>query len=466
MKRKVIIKNIILILLIIVLILLITAFIIAPKIILKGGKKIHITYQEQYNDPGYIAKTIGQDLTTKVRIEGKVNTDKLGVYQISYRVKSNYITTVVKRKVVVIDDVKPIIKLVGSKKIKVCPGNKYKELGYSAIDNYDGDITDKVQIEELEDEIIYTVIDSSFNKSVIKRKLIFIDDEAPVISLKGDNPYYLIKDRNYNEFGYNISDNCALEINSKVTISNNINNNVVGTYNVIYSVQDDFGNETKAIREVNVYALAKQTGSTIYLTFDDGPSSITPQVLNILKEEGVKATFFVLGGRNEFDYLLKRIVDEGHTIALHGTSHNYYSVYASVEAYQADINGIRQKVKNVTGIDSKIIRFIGGSSNTVSRFNPGIMSILVKEVQNWGFQYYDWNVSSGDSANISSTQVYNNVINGLGSKAAYIVLLHDYEDNHKTVAVLRSIIKYGKDAGYNFNRITEKTPLIHHNVFN
>ncbi|NLA34043.1 MAG: peptidoglycan-N-acetylglucosamine deacetylase, partial [Tenericutes bacterium] len=59
-----------------------------------------------------------------------------------------------------------------------------------------------------------------------------------------------------------------------------------------------------------------------------------------------------------------------------------------------------------------------------------------------------------------------NVINGLGSKAAYIVLLHDYEDNHKTVAVLRSIIKYGKDAGYNFNRITEKTPLIHHNVFN
>lgn len=109
----------------------------------------------------------------------------------------------------------------------------------------------------------------------------------------------------------------------------------------------------------NISEIKKQN-KTVYLTFDDGPSLVTNQILDILKEENVKATFFILDRGEEYDYIMKRIVEEGHSIGLHGSSHVYEKVYSSVETYIQDLLKISCKVQKVAGVDSKIIRFIGG----------------------------------------------------------------------------------------------------------
>ena len=186
--------------------------------------------------------------------------------------------------------------------------------------------------------------------------------------------------------------------------------------------------------------------------------------MDILKEEGVKATFFVTGyGPDE---LIKREYDEGHTVALHTNVHDYARVYASDEAYFEDLYAIQERVKRITGVESKIIRFPGGSSNTVSRhYSTGIMSRLTKEVVNRGFKYYDWNVSSGDAGNTTlASGVYNNVISGLRPTRENMVLMHDVKSY--TRDALRDIIRYGKENGYIFEKITMDTDMVTQRVNN
>ncbi len=466
MKKKLIVRVIILSILTVFVLAALTVFIFTPKITLKGKKEMTIELAKDYKESGYKARYLGKDITSSVKVTGKVDTSKLGTYKINYTVKKNGLTGTSSREITVIDDIKPEIVLVSGNEVKVCPNTEYKELGFSATDNYDGDLTAKVKVTKKDNQITYEVNDSSKNKVQVVRTINIIDDEKPVITLTGNNTIYLIKGNTYKESGFSANDNCSGDLTSKVQVTNNINVNTTGTYQVNYSVTDDNGNQATITRTIKVTIQPNHSGSTIYLTFDDGPSSITPQVLDILKEEGVKATFFVLNRSDAYNYLLKRMVDEGHSIGLHGNSHNYYSVYVSVDTYYNDITTIGAKVKNVTGVDSKIIRFVGGSSNTVSRFNPGIMTTLAAKVLEWGYHYYDWNVSSADTTDISSAQLYSNVVNGLGSKATYIVLMHDYEGNKKTVNALRDIIRYGKNAGYNFDRITWDTPQIHHKINN
>ena len=146
-----------------------------------------------------------------------------------------------------------------------------------------------------------------------------------------------------------------------------------------------------------------------------------------LKEEGIKATFFVTNSGP--DELIKREYDEGHAVGLHTASHNYSIVYNSVDSYFRDLGSVSDRVKRITGVESKIIRFPGGSSNTVSRrYVPGIMSTLTSEVINRGYRYYDWNLSSGDAvggAPPSSNDIYNNVVSRLSKDRVNMVLMHD-----------------------------------------
>ena len=278
----------------------------------------------------------------------------------------------------------------------------------------------------------------------------------------------------YSEPGYSAFDNCDGDITNKIEITNNINTNIPGNYEVTYKVVDGNGNETVKIRKVKVYQNKAQikpgnSSSIIYLTFDDGPSStITPGVLDILKETGVKATFFVTGKKDSLNYLIKRAYDEGHTIGLHTYSHNYAQVYQSEDAYFNDLYLIRNKVKNITGIESNIIRFPGGSSNTISKqYNVGIMTRLVNQVRQKGFKYFDWNVSSEDASNKGTKEdIYNNVIKNIKPNRANVVLMHDYENNYKTLNALKDIINTSKKAGYTFKAIDINTEAIIHNVYN
>ena len=434
-----------------------------PKITLNGKSKITLNYMDKYVERGYSAKYFNNDLTSKVVVSGKVNTKKLGTYKISYKVKKGIFTRSVTRKVVVKDTEKPKLDI-KSDDLYVCPGDEVVPDKVKAIDNYDGDVSSKVENILDTDKITYRVKDSSGNVSEVSRKIIYKDIEKPTVTLNGNDTIYLYVGDTYEESGVTTLDNCDSKISDKVKIESNVDTNVVGNYEVKYIVTDEGGNTTELVRKVIVSERNKN--GTIYLTFDDGPNSGTTNViLDILKEEGVEATFFVTNKGP--DELIKREYDEGHTVALHTASHDYAIVYASVDSYFNDLYSVQERVKRITGEESKIIRFPGGSSNTVSRkYCNGIMTTLTQEVQNRGFKYYDWNLSSGDAAGGSPTaeQIYNNVVGSLRKDRANMVLMHDIKTY--TRDALRDIIRYGKDNGYRFEKITMSTDMVTQRVNN
>lgn len=200
----------------------------------------------------------------------------------------------------------------------------------------------------------------------------------------------------------------------------------------------------------------------IYLTFDDGPSTYTtPKILDILKEKNVKATFFILNYNEAGEKIVKRAFSEGHTIGIHGYSHLYSEIYKSVDTYMENLTKLQAKIKASTGYNTTITRFPGGSSNTASRYNPGIMTTLCNFVLERGFTYFDWNVSSGDAGGAkTSDDVYNNVVRGLSKSKQNVILMHDIKTI--TVNALARIIDYGLANGYTFERITESTPMVTH----
>ncbi len=217
--------------------------------------------------------------------------------------------------------------------------------------------------------------------------------------------------------------------------------------------------------EKNTSTPKKNNGKVAYLTFDDGPSINTMKILDILDQYNVKATFFVIYHKG-MTKQYKAIVDRGHTIALHSYTHDYSKIYKSEKGYYSDLNKIHDYVKKTTGVDSRIIRFPGGSSNTVSnKYNKGIMKTLKSSVTKNGYYYHDWNVSSGDAGGINrkASVLLGNVKKGVGKKKVINVLMHDTgKSKMTTVEALPSIIEYIRKQGYSFEALTEDSVLIQH----
>ncbi len=405
-------------------------------------------------------------LSKYINVENNIDNKIIGEYHIHSKVKYLFYNFKKSFIVHVVDNVNPNISLNGEGESYVCPGKDYVEEGYTASDNYDGDITDNVIVDKQNDIIKYSVRDKSGNYSEIERKIIFIDREEPIIELKGGNDIYIYKDNKYIEMGYTASDNCDGDITNKVISTGTVDTTKVGTYTINYEVIDSSNNKTSIKRNVTVRERPIYYGDgIIYLTFDDGPSNLTGKILDILDEEDIKATFFVTKG-GEY---VKRAYNSGHTIALHTYSHNYSYVYASESNYFADLNNVSDSVYNTIGIRPNIIRFPGGSSNTISRnYNKGIMSRLVNDVTNRGYIYFDWNIDSNDAGGdgYNSNKIYNNVINGLSHNKTNVVLMHDSSSHSSSADALRDIIKYGKNNGYSFKAISSNTPVVRHGVNN
>ena len=211
-------------------------------------------------------------------------------------------------------------------------------------------------------------------------------------------------------------------------------------------------------------APVENTTGRIFLTFDDGPSdSTTGRLLDILKKYNVKATFFVTGKGS--DELIKREYNEGHSIGLHTYSHSYKAVYESEEAYFDDLAKVEQRVYNAVGIHSKIVRFPGGASNTVSKFNPGIMTRLSKQLTEKGYKYWDWNVSSGDAGDTTNPdKIFANVTNNCSKDKRNIVLMHDIHEY--TINSIERIIIWAKENNYEFCKIEENMDPVHHRIAN
>lgn len=201
----------------------------------------------------------------------------------------------------------------------------------------------------------------------------------------------------------------------------------------------------------------------VYLTFDDGPSKYTGEILDVLAEYNVKATFFVVGDTSEeAKALYKRIINEGHSIGIHSYSHRYYEIYASEEAFFEDFYLLSDYIYDVTGVRPDICRLPGGSSNTVSKIN---MAEIVNELESQGITCYDWNISGGDAEGhkLSSGQIASNVLNGVNNFQTSIVLLHDGKDKATTVEAVRLILEdLTNQEKLEIKPITEETPIILH----
>lgn len=437
-----------------------------PTLTLNGQEEVEVVYPDHYVEEGVTLTRFGKEISSsKVKVKGEVIDNKLGNFQIFYSYQEFLFKKEVKRQVFVVDKESPTLTLNGNLESTVCPSATYKEEGYTAYDNYDGDITDRVTVTKTEEGYTYEVTDSSNNKVTSSRIIHYKDENAPVLALKGTNPMYVKVGSTYQESGVSATDGCDGDITSKVEVSGAVDTAKAGTYEIKYTVTDSSGNTVTATRKVIVYEEGSMKQGVIYLTFDDGPHGTnTARILDVLKKYNVKATFFVTAGGP--DSIIKREHDEGHTVALHTASHQYQLVYRSVDDYYNDLNQVHDRVLRITGVDSRIIRFPGGSSNTVSRkYAKGIMTTLTKDVVSKGYKYYDWNISSGDAGNTtSSSVVYQNVVGALRHDRANMVLMHDVKSY--TAAAIEDIVVYGLNHGYRFEKITMSTPMITQRVNN
>lgn len=226
---------------------------------------------------------------------------------------------------------------------------------------------------------------------------------------------------------------------------------------------DTTGNDSEASDSYpSLYAQAEYdrkqllSEKNVYLTFDDGPSNLTPKVLDLLDQYNAKATFFVVYNEEYTEYL-SEIVKRGHTLALHSYSHDYNKIYASVDAFLSDFSKVYDWVYEETGQRPTLFRFPGGSTNG----KKAVTTEIIKEMQRRGFIYYDWNVSSGDGSNLTTAE---NIIDNISSTISYhdfpVVLMHDGSGKNATLSALPAVLEKLSDMGYSFHRLDETmTPV-------
>lgn len=206
------------------------------------------------------------------------------------------------------------------------------------------------------------------------------------------------------------------------------------------------GSSVNSLTEVHQEATFKDTATQeelhkVYLTFDDGPSKYTDEILDILKRYDVKATFFLVGKEEQTAQgAIKRIAEEGHAIGLHSYSHKYGEIYSSVEAFEEDFLQLQDYIYGVTGQKSRIYRFPGGSSNTVSDLD---MHEFADYLHEQGVEFFDWNVASGDGGSklLEVDTLVENSTKGITDRDTTIILLHDAAEKKTTVEALPIIIE-------------------------
>ena len=197
---------------------------------------------------------------------------------------------------------------------------------------------------------------------------------------------------------------------------------------------------------------------TAYLTFDDGPTPRTGEILDILEAHNIKATFFVICSKDDYRPYMQRAAQEGHSIGVHSASHNYKEIYRSVDAYLDDFTECYNYIQSHTGTEPLIYRFPGGS---VNNYNSHTRKEIAREMARRGFIYFDWNVESGDSGKVTADGIYRNVMDGCKGKQRAVIIMHDSSSKKTTVEALDRIITDLKNDGWEFRPLTnEVKPVI------
>ena len=249
---------------------------------LLGSDIVYLYLGDTYEDVGvdvkYCSLNKCRDIESNINVVNNIDNNKIGTYSIKYYITVNKSEYFLERKVIVYEDEAPVITLKGEENGYLCPNKSYVEDGYSAIDNYDGDITSKVTINNLFDKIIYSVVDSSNNKDEKIRNIIYEDREYPVITLNGEKVEYINLNENYQEKGVNATDNCDGNISSKVIKTGNVDTSKIGNYTITYTVEDSKNNKTTKTRIVKVVDIKsikeKENQITEYIKDNDYKVSV------------------------------------------------------------------------------------------------------------------------------------------------------------------------------------------------
>ena len=200
---------------------------------------------------------------------------------------------------------------------------------------------------------------------------------------------------------------------------------------------------------------------TVYLTFDDGPTEWTKKILEVLNKYNIKATFFITNPKGK-EEIVKTAYEEGHKIGVHSYSHSYSEIYKNRESFWNDIEKVQKEIQNITGVKTDIMRFAGGSKNTLAIGDEeNILSKLKKEVKSKGYEYFDWNVSAGDGGGALTDIDYitNNMIEGIKKNKTSIVLCHDTYEN--LIYGIENVIKWCNENDYKF-RVINKEEFVYH----
>ena len=291
------------------------------------------------------------------------------------------------------------------------------------------------------------------------------DTEAPVITLTEGEYLEVIARTEFTEPGYTAEDDRDGMLTEQVCVTGEVDVNRCDTYTLMYEVTDTAGNQTSVQRTVVVKQPEEiiPEGKVVYLTFDDGPGKYTEELLEILERHNVKATFFTCG--NGKPDLVTKIYEAGHTVGIHCRNHDYKVVYTSEEVYFEDLFAMQDLIYECTGIRTTLVRFPGGSSNTSSSYNPGIMTRLTQELELQGFQYFDWNVSSSDVNTKDTAEILENMKKGIQERDCSIVLQHA-ETRESSVAAVEDLIVWALENGYTFMQLDATSPKSHHRIFN
>lgn len=210
------------------------------------------------------------------------------------------------------------------------------------------------------------------------------------------------------------------------------------------------------ISENGIKKTLKEDEKVVFMTFDDGPSELTPEFLKVLDSYGVNATFFVTL-QPQYEDTYKRIADEGNAIQIHTATHEYNDIYASIDNYMADFNKAYDYVSSVIGKKPTYFRFPGGSTNS---YGKSVVRDIARTMKDKGFDFVDWNVSVGDgSASATKDSIIQKITAESEGKQHIVMLAHDSETKKETLAALPQIIEYYKNNGYDFRTIEDNIDM-------
>ncbi|MBR0040282.1 MAG: polysaccharide deacetylase family protein [Oscillospiraceae bacterium] len=431
---------------------------------------------ESFADPGAEAFLTGNlfgraKKPVEMHVESGVDTARIGDYTIKYSAEAFGRSAESYRRVRVRDTTPPVITLNREEGYLASWLVGYTEEGYTALDSFDGDLTDKVIRTETGDAVYYSVADSAGNETKVERVIEYGISE-PMIRLTGGETIDVGADFTFTDPGYEATDESGNDLTSYVQVTGKVVPNKLGSYVLNYTIMNERGETASASRTVNVVAqpvpeTIMPEQKTIYLTFDDGPSAYTDSLLDTLARYGAKATFFVTNLDPDYVDCIGRAFREGHAIGVHTLTHDYYTVYSSDQAFYDDFLAMEEIIYRQTGSYTRLFRFPGGSSNTVSRnYNYGIMTRLAQSMTEMGYVYFDWNVDSGDALGgaKSSYEVANNVATGCLEHTANVVLQHDTKAF--SVQAVENILRWGRNNGYVFEALNENCFTAHHDIAN